>query len=90
LPPLQAGLYNFVAWGLAVMAGVFDFVFWKGQLIFATGNGLYISKPGSNAIRCILSEPDLLFFSLCPLNNRMYVGTSNGLYYLKTDHFIGL
>jgi hypothetical protein len=62
---------------------VFDFVQWQGQLIFATGNGLYASKPGSNEIRCLLSEPDLLFFSLCPLDDRMYVGTSEGLYCLE-------
>ena len=67
---------------------VFDFVLWQGQLIFATGSGLYTSKPGSNEIQCLLSEPDLLVLCLCPLNDRMYVGTSNGLYCLGTDLFI--
>ena len=67
---------------------VFDFVLWQGQLIFATGNGLYTSKPGSNEIQCLLSEPDLLVLCLCPLNDRLYIGTSNGLYCLGTDHFI--
>ncbi|MHC4351281.1 MAG: hypothetical protein ACYS0H_01065 [Planctomycetota bacterium] len=64
---------------------VFDFTLWQGNLIFATGNGLYASKPGSNEIRCILCEPDLLFFSLCPVDDKMYIGTSDGLYYLRQE-----
>jgi len=64
---------------------VFDFVQWQGQLIFATGNGLYVSKPSSNVINCILSEPDLLFFSLCPLDDRLYIGTSDGLHCLRKE-----
>ncbi len=59
---------------------VFDWVSWQGQLLFATGNGLYASSPHSNEVRCLLSEPDLLFLSLCPLGDRMYIGTSKGLY----------
>jgi hypothetical protein len=67
---------------------VFDFVKWQGQLILATGNGLYTSKPGSNRIRCLLSEPDLLFFCLCPLDGRIYIGTSEGLYCVEADPFL--
>lgn len=59
---------------------VFDWVSWQGQLLFATGNGLYVSEPHSNEVRCLLSEPDQLFLSLCPLGDRMYIGTSKGLY----------
>ena len=66
---------------------VFDFVQWQGMLLFATGNALYVSEPGSNEIRCILCGPDLLFLSLCPLGDRMYIGTSEGLYRLGADRF---
>lgn len=51
-------------------------------MIFATGNGLYAAKPGTNTLRCLLSEPDLLFFSCCPLKDCLYLGTSKGLYVL--------
>jgi hypothetical protein len=67
---------------------VFDFVLWQGQLIFATGNGIYVCKPSSNQIRCLLSEPDLLSFCLLPLDDRMYIGTSRGLYSLEAKLFL--
>lgn len=67
-----------------------DFTLWQGQLIFATGNGLYISEPYSNKIHCLISEPDLLFFSLCALNDRMYIGTSDGLYRIDAGRFLDI
>jgi len=67
---------------------VFDFVQWQGQLVFATGNGLYASKPASNEIQCLPSEPDLLVFRLCPLDEQMYIGASNELYRLGADLFL--
>jgi hypothetical protein len=66
---------------------VYDFILWCQKLIFATGNGLYISKPGSNEIHCIISEPDLLFFSLCQCDDKLYIGTSEGLYCISADKF---
>ena len=69
---------------------VYDFTMWQGQLIFATGNGLYVSTPGSNELHCLISEPDLLFFSLCALDDRLYIGTSEGLYWVGADTFLEL
>ena len=69
---------------------VYDFTLWQGQFIFATGNGLYISEPYSNEIHCLMSAPDLLFFSLCPLNDCLYIGTSDGLYCVEAGHFLDI
>jgi hypothetical protein len=68
---------------------VYDFIRWKGVLVFATGNGLYASKPGSNELQCLISEPEMLFFSLCPFEDGMYIGTSKGLYWIDHDTFRG-
>ena len=86
--PLPGKKDNLLCYQGFELSYVFDFVKWHGQLFFATGNGLYVTKPGSNRIRCLLSEPDLLFFSLCPLDRRMFIGTSQGLYALEADVFL--
>ncbi len=67
---------------------IYDFTLWNGTLVFATGNGLYASRPGSNRIHCILSEPDLQIYSLCPLSHHIYIGTSQGLYGITSDAFM--
>jgi hypothetical protein len=61
---------------------VFDFTVWQDHIVFATGNGLYAARRGTNTLRCLLSEPDLLIFSFCVLKDRAYLGTSKGLYIL--------
>jgi hypothetical protein len=66
---------------------VFDFMVWQGQLVFATGNGLYVSRPGSNQLRCILSEPDLLLLSSCIVGDQLVLGTSKGVYSLDAATF---
>jgi len=64
-----------------------DFTCWQGYLVLATGNGLYISRPGTNTIRCLLSEPDLSLLSCCLVDDRLYLGTSKGLYILDAATF---
>lgn len=61
---------------------VFDFTVWQDYFVFATGNGLYAARPGSNTLRCLLSEPDLLIFSFFLFKDHAYLGTSRGLYVL--------
>lgn len=68
---------------------VYDFLTWQNHLVFVTGNGLYISKPGTNELRCILSEPDLLLLSGCAADDRMVLGTNKGLYILNAAQFTG-
>lgn len=69
---------------------VYDFIRWKGMLIFATGNGLYMSKPGSNELQCLICEPDMFFFSLCPFKDGIYIATSEGLFWIDYDTFKGV
>ena len=64
-----------------------DFIVWQGHLVFVTGNGLYVSKPGSNKLRCILSEPDLLLLTSCIVDDTMVLGTSKGVYMLDAALF---
>jgi len=66
---------------------VFDFAVWQDAFVFATGNGLYAAHPGTNNLRCLLSEPDLLIFSFCVLKDKAYLGTSKGLYVLNAALF---
>jgi len=66
---------------------VFDFTCWQDYFVFASGNGLYAARSGSNTLRCLLSEPDLLIFSFCVLKDRAYLGTSKGLYVLDAALF---
>lgn len=68
---------------------VYDFVSWNGVLVFATGNGLYASVPGTNELQGLISDPDMSFFSLCPYKDGMYIGTSKGLYWLDQKTFKG-
>lgn len=66
---------------------VFDFMVWHGHLVFATGNGLYVAKPGSNELRLILCDSDLLFLSARAVDDQLYLGTSRGLYAMDTRLF---
>ena len=59
---------------------VYDFALWQDQLVFATGNGLYVSQPGADKLTCAVNELDLEFFSLCPVGDKLFVGTNRGLY----------
>ena len=61
---------------------VYDFVHWQDRLIFATGNGLYVARPGTDTLTCVLSELDLEFSSLCPVGDKLFVGTNRGLHRL--------
>lgn len=65
-----------------------EFLTWQNYLVFATGNGLYISKPGSNKLHCILSEPDLRFESAVVIGQQMVLGTSKGIYILDAAAFL--
>ena len=64
-----------------------DFVVWKDYLVFATGNGLYVAKPGTNTLRCIMCEPDLLCYAFLPVGEQAYLGTSRGLYRMGAEQF---
>lgn len=66
---------------------VYDFVHWQDQLIFATGNGLYAARPGTDQLTCVLSELDLEFSSLCPVGDTLFVGTNRGLHRLDAKVF---
>jgi hypothetical protein len=59
---------------------VYDFTVWQDRLVFATGNGLYVARPGSDKLTCVMNELDLEFFSLCPVGDKLFVGTNRGLY----------
>ncbi len=67
---------------------VYDFVHWRDRLVFATGNGLYVARPGSDPdgrngkLTCILNELDLEFFSLCSFGDKLFIGTNRGLHRL--------
>ncbi|MHC4176978.1 MAG: hypothetical protein ACYSWU_05705 [Planctomycetota bacterium] len=69
---------------------VYDFTLWHEQLVFATGNGLYVGEPGSNAISCILNELDLSIYSLCPVGEYLFVGTNKGLYRIDSASFLNV
>jgi len=64
-----------------------DFTLWQGYLILLTDNGLYISRPGTNVIHCILCEPNLFLLSCCLVDDRLYLGTNFGLYVLDIAIF---
>jgi len=66
---------------------VFDFALWRKHLVFATGNGLYTSQPGTNRLRCILNELDLELYSLCPVGDQLFVGTNHGVYGIDATNF---
>jgi hypothetical protein len=61
---------------------VYDFTAWQDWLVFGTGNGLYVARPGADTLTCVLSELDLEFFSLCPVGDKLFVGTNRGLHRL--------
>lgn len=61
---------------------VYDFITWQDHLVFATGNGLYVARPGSDTLTCLLSELDLEFFSACPVGDKLFLGTNRGLHYI--------
>jgi hypothetical protein len=61
---------------------VYDFVRWQDRLIFATGNGLYVARPGTDKLKCLLSELELEFSSLCPVGDKLFIGTNKGLFRL--------
>ncbi len=67
---------------------VYDFTLWNEQLVLATGNGLYISKPGSNKIHCLISSPKLIFYCLYAFDDLMYIGTNEGFYCVGTEKFL--
>jgi len=59
---------------------VYDFTFWQGRLMFATGNGLYLALPDTDKLTCVVHDLDLEFFSLCPVGDKPFVGTNRGLH----------
>lgn len=59
---------------------VYDFTYWQGRLIFATGNGLYVARPGVDKLTCVANAPDLEFFSLCPVGETLFAGSNRGLH----------
>lgn len=61
---------------------VYDFAYWQGRLVFATGNGLYVARPNTDRLVCVLNELDLQFFSLCPVGDALFIGTNRGLHRL--------
>ena len=61
---------------------VYDFVHWRDRLFFATGNGLYVARPGTDKLICTLNELDLEFSSLCPVGDKLFIGTNRGLHRL--------
>ena len=61
---------------------VYDFVHWQDRLLFATGNGLYVARPNTDKLTCVLNELDLEFSSLCPVGDKLFVGTNRGLHRL--------
>ena len=66
---------------------VYDLVLWHGVLVFATENGLLVSEPESNIIRCVLNEVDLALYSLCAVDQHLFVGTNRGLFRIDYDTF---
>ena len=66
---------------------VYDFAVWGEHLVFASGNGLYICKPGSTRLRCILDELDLEAYALYPIDSRLFVGTNKGVFVLDAETF---
>jgi ligand-binding sensor domain-containing protein len=60
---------------------------WRGWLVFGTGNGLYVSKPGTNRVSCVLNTLDLELYSLCPVGDRLFVGTNTGIYRIDAPVF---
>ena len=60
---------------------------WQDRLIFATGNGLYVARPGTDKLTCVLSELDLEFSSLCSVGDELFIGTNRGLYRLDAKLF---
>lgn len=66
---------------------VYDLVLWHGILVFATENGLLVSEPESNIIRCVLNEVDLALYSLCAVDQHLFVGTNRGLFRIDYDTF---
>ena len=77
-------LFNYTGFELNY---VYDFVFWREHLVFATGNGLYITKPGTNGLRSILDELDLESYAVCPVGDRLFVGTNQGVYGIDAKTF---
>jgi hypothetical protein len=71
---------------------VYDFIRWHDRLIFATGNGLYVVSPTDRKLRCVMNDLDLEFFSLCGVDDILYVGTNQGLFGVSSrllDAFAG-
>lgn len=69
---------------------VYDFTLWSQQLVFATGNGLYVGKPGSTTVWCVLSELDLAIHGLCPVGDYLFIGTNKGLYRIDSTSFLNV
>ena len=69
---------------------VYDFAMWQGRLVFATGNGLYVAQPGTDELTCVMNDLDLEFFSLCPVGDKLFVGTNRGLHRTSAEVFAQL
>lgn len=69
------------------LTNVHDMTMWRDYLIFATANGLYVTKPGTNRLQCIVNEAKLYIHSCYPVGDSLYLGTSKGLYALTAQLF---
>jgi hypothetical protein len=50
-----------------------------------SGDGLYAAKLNTDSLTCVLSELDLEFFSLCPVGDKLFLGTNHGLHRLDAN-----
>jgi hypothetical protein len=64
---------------------VYDFASWQDRLVFATGSGLYVALPGTDKLSCVMNDLDLEFFSLCPVGDKLFVGTNRGLHRIDAE-----
>ncbi|WP_145365607.1 hypothetical protein [Stratiformator vulcanicus] len=69
------------------LSDTFDFIYWQDHFLFATGHGLLAGDPKAGRLYQIVGGVDLEVFSLAAANNKLYLGTSEGLLVLSAAQF---